>query len=509
MTAPERLSVALAVSALTLIGSTAGIAGGGVGLVVALLVLVVPWYRLPLWFWISLYLRRHRRVVLSPPSTAVNDRSAGGVRYQDGVTTVGIQLLGRAYAPTLLTGSNSARTTNTIDVALLIPLLDQSLGLKLDSISIISTGSRRRHDGDYAAVYDTLIGTPPYAGARETWLVVRMRGIDNADALRFRTSAGSAAVAAAQRITADLRRQGLRAKVASATEMVAFERKLGGGEFDNHHRKWRSVRGESSWLTTYAYKPADITTNALAQAWSLRVDGVTSNITVFPDRTATATLTVRSSQPPTEPPNSRLLRLPGEQVEAITAAMCTARPRLRSVRRSPIPESLVVPIGPSGILIGKSEGGERLLVPLASPGEPSRVHVAADDSIAKRIIIRAAAAGDRVTVHTKDIPRWERLRMPNIAVVDQARPAPGTTLSVVDGTIFPATRPTTTLVVSPRDTGPVNASDITITQLTATMVSVVAAGITTEAEVEFFRAENRYATGESERNGLPELEPAQ
>ena len=509
MTAPERLSVVLAVSTLTLLGCTTGMVGGCAGLVAGLLTLVVPWYRQPLWAWAALYLRRSRGMVLSPPSTAANDHSAGGVRYQDGVAAVAVHILGRAYAPTVLTVSNSTRTTNVLDIGRLIPLLDQSLGLKLDSISVISTGYRRSDNGDYAAVYDTLIGTPPYAGVRETWLVVRMRGLPNADALRFRNSVGSAAVAVAQRITADLRRQGLRARVASATEMLGFEKNIGGSDLDTRHRKWRSVRADAGWLATYAYQPADTTTEALSQAWALRADAVTSNITVFPDSTVTATLTVRSARPPAEPPNSRLLTLPGEQTEAIAAAMCAARPQLRRVPRGEIPESLVMPIGPSGILIGKTEGAERLLIPLASPGRHTRVHIAAGDAIAKRLIIRAAAAGDRIALHTRDIRRWERLRMPNIVVVDHARPVPGTTVSVVDGTILPATRTNTTLVVAPRGTSPSGPVDVAITQLSPSMVSISTAGITTDVEVELFRAENRYVTTEAERAVLTELEPAQ
>lgn len=509
MTAPERLSVVLTVATLTLMGCMAGFIGGCAGLTAGLLALVVPWYRQPLWVWAALYLRRRRGIALSPPSTAVNDRSAGGVRYQDGVATVAVHILGRAYAPTLLTASNSARTTNVLDVGRLIPLLDQSLGLKLDSISVISTGHRRADSGDYAAVYDTLIGTPPYAGVRETWLVVRMQGLPNADALGLRSSVGSAAVAAAQRITADLRRQGLRARVASATEMLGFERNVAGSELDTHHRKWRSVRTDAGWLTTYAYRPEDITTEVLSQAWTLRADAVTSNITVFPDNTVTATLTVRSARPPAEPPNSRLLTLPGEQAGATAAAMCTARPRLRRIPRSRFPDSLVIPIGPSGILIGKTEGAERLLLPLTRPGGHSRVHIAAGDAIAKRFIIRAAAGGDRITLHTKDIHRWERLRMPNIAVVDHARPVPGTTVSVVDGTIFPATRANTTLVVAPRGAIPSGPVDVAIAQTSESMVSISAAGVTTNAEVELFRAENRYVATEAVRAGLAELEPAQ
>ena len=99
--------------------------------------------------------------------------------------------------------------------------------------------------------------------------------------------------------------------------------------------------------------------------------------------------------------------------------------------------------------------------------------------------------------------------MPNIAVVDHTRPVAGTTVSVVDGTIFPATRPNTTLVVAPLGTTPSGPVDVAIAQMSDSTVAISAAGITTDVEVELFRAENRYVTTEAERAGLPELEPAQ
>ncbi len=119
-----------------------------------------------------------------------NDRAGGGVRYQDGVAVVAVQLLGKAHRPTLFTGSTATYTDNTVDVADLLPLLHQSLGLSIDSLSVVSVGARRRSSGDYPRVYDTLIGTPPYAGQRETWLIVRITALPNAEALQWRTSVG-------------------------------------------------------------------------------------------------------------------------------------------------------------------------------------------------------------------------------------------------------------------------------------------------------------------------------
>ena len=62
------------------------------------------------------------------------------------------------------TGSATVETTNTVDVAELVPLMRQSLGLELDSLSVITAGRARGSGGDYPAIYDTLIGNTPLCG---------------------------------------------------------------------------------------------------------------------------------------------------------------------------------------------------------------------------------------------------------------------------------------------------------------------------------------------------------
>ncbi len=123
------------------------------------------------------------------------------------------------------------------------------------------------------------------------------------------------------------------------------------------------------------------------------------------------------------------------------------------------------------MLIGKLSNGDRLMIPITDAGELSRVFVAADDPIAKRIVIRTAGAGERVCVHTRDTARWASVRMPEISVVSTPRPAPRTTVSVVeyvarrrrdgdgatdgagvDTAISPTPRPPTVITVAPSGT---------------------------------------------------------
>ncbi len=211
-------------------------------------------------------------------------------------------------------------------------------------------------------------------------------------------------------------------------------------------------------------------------------------------------MTVHTAQPPKAPPSVRLQTLPGEQAQAVAANLCGPRPEIRGLSRGPLPRSLVVPVGASGVLLGRTPSGDRLLLPLADPGEQTRIHLAAEDAIAKRIIIRTAAAGERVTVHSRDGHRWDSVRMPNIVVTEDPRPAPGTTVSVVDGTVAPAPRPSTVISAYPPDTPADSAAEVVIAQTHPHLIRVTSAGRSDEVEVEFFRAENRYAT---DSVGLP------
>jgi type VII secretion protein EccE len=504
MTTTTKLAIIVGVLAAGLIGwSLGGYPFAAVGLALGGAIGVVRWKGRPLWSWLGLLIRRDRPITWSDPVTVANDRAGGGVRYQDGVAVVAVQLLGKAHTPTLFTGSTSTHTENTVDAAGLLPLLHQSLGLTIDSLSVVNAGARRRTTGDYPRVYDTLIGTPPYAGQRETWLIVRIASVDNAEALRWRASAGTAALAAAQRISAAMRGQGVRAKVATATDIVELERRLGSAALEAQNRRWRSLRSDAGWLTTYWYGPRDVNDENLAQVWSMRADGIIQNLTIFPDGTVTATVTVRTAQPPTVSPSVMLRSLAGEQAQAMAANLCGPTPTLRGIRRGVLPHSLIVPIGPSGVLLGKVAAGNRLMLPLGDPGEFSRVHIAAEDSLAKRIVVRAAGAGDRVTVHTRDPQRWASVHMPDIAVTEQPRPVSGTTVSVVDGTLAPAPRPNTVISVGEPGAPYRGTADVVITQTGPATVEVSAAGQVHSVEVELFRAENRYVSLEPTTLSLP------
>lgn len=507
MTAATKLVIIASAFVAVLLGwSASDYLGAITGLATALVAGVIPWRGQPLWSWLILRWQHRQPIDWAEPLTVANDRAGGGVRFHNGVAVTAVQVLGKAYRPTIFTGSTATHTENALDITELQPMLHQSLGLRIDSLSVVSSGARRRSTGDYPGVYDTLIGTPPYAGQRETWLILRICATDNVEALRWRSSAGTATVAAAQRVCAALRQSGFRAKVATANDIVELERRLGRSALQVMNRRWRSVRGDGGWLTTYWYRPSDITTDNLAQAWSARADGISQNITLFADGDAIATVTVRTAQPPTASPSVLMRALPGEQAAALAASMCGPMPPLRGIRRGPLADPVVIPLGPSGVLLGKIEGGSRMLMPLNDPGEFSRVHIAADDAVAKRIVVRLAGAGERITVHTRNVQRWASVRMPYIAVTDQSKPVSGTTVSLVDGTVTPAPRPHTLISIGEPSASYRGATDVLIRQTGPATTEVTASGRTHTVEVELFRAENRYVSADPTTVFSPEIE---
>jgi type VII secretion protein EccE len=499
----------------------AGHAGAAIAAPGSAVLVFVRWRGQPAWSWAVLGLRGRRPISWDAPITVANNRSGGGVRVQDGTAVVAVQLLGKAHQVTRVTGSVTVETENAVDVVELVPMLRHALGLQLESISVVTFGSRHGTVGDYPRVYDSEIGTPPYAGRRETWLIMRLPVLANTQALQWRTTVGSAAVSVAQRIAGLLRCHGLRAKVATATDLVELDRRLGSDAVAGDAQRWNAIRGEAGWMTTYAYPAEAVTSRILAQAWTLRADEVIQNVTVYPDASCTATVTVRTPTPAPTPPAVILRRLNGEQAAAAAANMCGPRPRLRGLRRSPLPMQLITEIGPSGVLIGKIGNGDRLMIPVTDAGELSRVFLAADDPIAKRVVIRTAGSGERVCVHTRHAARWASVRMPAISVVGTSRPAPRTTVSVVefvprrqggytacefggidhgDIAFSPTPRPATVITVAPSGTTLPEAQrhnfEVTIEQIGPATVKLNAGGRDWVVTIDMFRAENRYVSPE-------------
>lgn len=478
--------------AAVVIGSATGSTPAALVCVVAALAgAAVPLGDKSLYTWVLLYARRNRPIRFGDLVDISIDGNRAGIRCASGVAVAAVRILGKAHQPTRLSGATPPETSNTLDLCWLIPALKQTLGITLDSISVVMAGSRRSTHGDYPRVYDSLLGAAPYAGLRETWLLLRVPDLLNGEALQCRPSLGSATASCARRTAAMLRQRGVRARVATASEISEFERRVGREGLEGRNRCWDGLRSDTGWLTTFAYRTSEFDSERLGQAWLWQADGVIQNVTIVPGGTATATVTVRSSQRLASAPSASLRTLHGEQAQAAALNMCVARQHLTATGRVPLPVSLVLPVGPSGVLIGKYRSGGRMLLPLTDAGEESRVHIAAEDDIAHRVVMRLAATGEPMTVHTGDITRWKRLRMPNLVVTEGTRPIDGTTTSVLDGTLPPTPRPRTIISIgAPHEHAP--SAEVLLEQIGPQTLRITTAGVSAEIDVEMFRVEKSY-----------------
>lgn len=148
-----------------LVAGLGGLIWGLLAAVVAVMFAVVPVAGRSPYRWVLVARANYRRRWdVSPPMTVINDRRPGGVRCHDGITITAVRVLGKYVTPTVLTGAATSVTHNILQTAEVTKLLHQELGLTLNSFSIICHGSRTRADGDYARIYDTFIGPPPYMG---------------------------------------------------------------------------------------------------------------------------------------------------------------------------------------------------------------------------------------------------------------------------------------------------------------------------------------------------------
>ena len=97
-------------------------------------------------------------------------------------------------------------------------------------------------------------------------------------------------------------------------------------------------------------------------------------------------------------------------------------------------DELQIPVGPTGILVGAAlrddksvcppiQRDDLVMWPLTDPQQPTRIVMDTSDFYVRQLLIRAAAAGERIAIYSRDPRRWYSVSQPNIAVVEARRPA--------------------------------------------------------------------------------------
>ena len=273
---------------------------------------------------------------------------------------------------------------------------------------------------------------------------------------------------------------------------------------------WNTINANPGYVTSYYFSPEDITTDSFNQMWSLRSDHVV-HVTMLrkqPGGPVLVSALVRTTDPrrPEQPPTLFLNPLPGGQYAAALRAAPASRPRLNlPARVLDAPQDLQIAIGPTGILVGAAlhddesgwpeiQGDDLVMWALTDPQQPTRILMDTSEFYVRQLLIRAAAAGERIAIYSYDPRRWFSVSQPNIAVVERGRPAEFVPTIIVNDRpdIAPSAGLSSTVITLGHSGSDAAAPDIRFEQISESTVRITTASRSLDVAMVVFRQEQTW-----------------
>jgi type VII secretion protein EccE len=301
--------------------------------------------------------------------------------------------------------------------------------VRLEGIDIVSAGARRapKTHHPYAPVYSAEVGDHPAVGQRRTWLVVRLNALASARAIVWRESVAATMSAAAEWLAAELTSLRIPARVLTAAQIRdADEALLAGIDPDSLVAGWGRLRHPGGYVQTYSMSPGDISSTTIDRLWAPDTDATVVSVQVrrAANGATTAGVMVRyhTGGPLAEPPLTGLNPFAGRHDAALRAGLLAAGDGGLKVPTRPLGpgETVAVPIGASGIIVGTTASGHPLLVDLRDPTELATVTIAGEFALLVQVALRAAATGYQVLVCTERPQRWRQVTAAGLQLVGAA-----------------------------------------------------------------------------------------
>jgi len=226
--------------------------------------------------------------------------------------------------------------------------------VRLDSVDIVSVGTRPSRKGVKSAVEDDFGargGRRPLE-ERNAWLVLRMDPLHTVLAVAARDSVACTLAAATERLAHDLDGRSCTARPLTADEIIDVDDAVLAGLHPAHIRPfWRYLKTPDGYVTSFWVSPGDISTETLEELWLTDADVTVMTIRLIADgREADVAVWVRyhSHQRLSKATFNGLNRLTGRQLGAVAASI----PAPTSRRPLPMPsrilddgEGILVPVG--------------------------------------------------------------------------------------------------------------------------------------------------------------------
>ena len=275
-------------------------------------------------------------------------RETVGIREHEGqlIAVISVDGAGEAGRHRPREGSSASIPLEAVVTSL------RQFDVRLDSVDIVSVGTRQGSKGVKSAVADDFGGGRRPIEERNTWLVLRMDPQHNVNAVAARDSVACTLAAAAERLAHDLDGRSCAARPLTADEIAEVDGAVLAGLQPAHVRPfWRYLKTPDGFVTSFWVSPGDITSETLEELWLTDADVTVMTIRIIAEgQEADVSVWVRyhSHQRLRKEAFSGLNRLTGRQLGAVAASL----PAPTSRRPLPMPsrtltrsEDILVPVG--------------------------------------------------------------------------------------------------------------------------------------------------------------------
>ncbi|MBU3065202.1 type VII secretion protein EccE [Nocardia sp. NEAU-G5] len=370
---------------------------------------------------LALHCRRGRgadgAAATEPFDVPVPEAGSYGMRWDGRYLVTMLEVEPRPVAPTLLvpTAIHGADAIPLDEVARCLSQFD----IRLNCIDVVAFGVRTRGGHDAVRLYERMLGPLPATAERTVWLALRFDPLDNTEAIDNRGGGTEGtirtALVATRRVVNRLARHGIRVRVLPAAALSAAESALQHDiEPGRWQEGWHALSCNDIRLSGYAVRPDRLNPDVLAGIWA--VPGLSTLVRLRVadggDGRAAVTALVRHDTVGSVPGElrdrlselglwpltgmQRRVLLDGEQHASAAYGPPAALARL------------TVPAGGCGQVIGATDDGFGVAVPLFGP-TVRRVEIVGSLWLVQQQTLRAMALGAKVIVHSTRPEDWEQL----------------------------------------------------------------------------------------------------
>ena len=125
------------------------------------------------------------------------------------------------------------------------------------------------------------------------------------------------------------------------------------------------------------------------------------------------------------------------------------------------------------------------MLALTDPQRPTRIVMDTSEFYVRQLMIRSAAAGERIAIYSRDPERWYSVSQPNIAIVQPGRPAEFVPTIIVNDRphVAPSAGLSSTVITLGVVGGETTAPDIHFKQISQSTVRITTATRTDPLDV--------------------------